>query len=507
VYPEDRWRPASLWLRAGLLLVAYFLAAELGYALSVYSSFPTLWPPAGLLLAALLLSDTRDWPLLIAVGMVGSISSDLLHGRVLIVAIGLAAASGVEGLAGALLVHRFAGARPSLQTVRQVLWFVVFGALLAPAIGASLGTVVNLNAELPAGPLWGLWVMWWISDATAVVVIAPPILTGIARWHDIRAPGRRGRRRQAARLATSAAITALFAGVSWLIFTSESGASPYKFVLFAGILAVGAISGPFAGAGATLVITLSGIAGMASASPAAEIVSTAEALTVIQAQGFFVVVGVTSLALSAALLQNKRMATDAIAGQQRLERMVQRITATMGKVVELRDPYTQGHQIGVSVLCGLIAVEMGMSEEAVDAVQIAALVHDVGKLSVPAEILTKPGKLSEVEFALIKEHSQSGYDILKEVDFGWPLADVVLQHHERMDGSGYPNGLAGDDILMAARVVALADVVEAMASHRPYRPALGLDAAVAEIKGHAEAYDPQVSAAFMRLHEAGRIDF
>jgi len=190
----------------------------------------------------------------------------------------------------------------------------------------------------------------------------------------------------------------------------------------------------------------------------------------------------------------------------RLEGLLKSVTATMGKVVETRDPYTQGHEQGVATLCRLIAEEMGLPAEKVDGIETAALVHDIGKLAVPAEILTKPGTLSANEFDLIKQHSQAGYDILKDIDFGWPIADIVLQHHERMDGSGYPGGLSGEEISMSARVVAVADVVEAMASHRPYRPALGLHRAVAEIREHPEKYDAQVSAAFMRLHEAGRVD-
>ena len=153
----------------------------------------------------------------------------------------------------------------------------------------------------------------------------------------------------------------------------------------------------------------------------------------------------------------------------------------------------------------LIAREMGLSEDEIETIEVGALVHDIGKLSVPTEILTKPGKLTDVEFALIKGHPQTGYDILKDIDFGRPIAEIALQHHERIDGTGYPNQLLGEDMLMAARVVAVADVIEAMASHRPYRPALGLDMAVGEITAHADQYDPQVVAALMRLHEKGEI--
>ena len=195
-----------------------------------------------------------------------------------------------------------------------------------------------------------------------------------------------------------------------------------------------------------------------------------------------------------------------VASNGRLEGVLKSITETMGKVVETRDPYTQGHQKGVARLSRLLAEEMGLSEEDVAAIEMAALVHDVGKLSVPAEILTKPGVLSATEFALIKVHSQSGYDILKDIDFGWPIADMVLQHHEAMDGSGYPNGSSGDEISVGARVLAVADVVDAMASHRPYRAALGIGAAAAELEDHPEKYDPLVVEAFVRLFEAGGLD-
>jgi PAS domain S-box-containing protein len=190
---------------------------------------------------------------------------------------------------------------------------------------------------------------------------------------------------------------------------------------------------------------------------------------------------------------------------QRLEGVLKGVIETLGRVVETRDPYTQGHEQGVARIAKQIAVEMGLIDSAVDGVEVAALVHDIGKLGVPVEILSKPGALSGVEFELIKSHSQAGHDILADVDFDWPIAEIVLQHHERMDGSGYPNGLLGNDIMIAARILMVADVIEAMAANRPYRPALGLEAAIAEIAGHPEKFDAQVVSACMRLYEAGRI--
>jgi HD-GYP domain-containing protein (c-di-GMP phosphodiesterase class II) len=143
---------------------------------------------------------------------------------------------------------------------------------------------------------------------------------------------------------------------------------------------------------------------------------------------------------------------------------------------------------------------MGLPRDRIDGIRMAGSIHDIGKLSIPAEILSKPKKLSEIEFSLIKEHSRSGYEILKDVESPWPLAQIVYQHHERMDGSGYPRNLKGDDILMEARIMAVADVVEAMASHRPYRPGLGIDVALEEIeKNKGTHYDNTVVDTCLRL--------
>ena len=168
--------------------------------------------------------------------------------------------------------------------------------------------------------------------------------------------------------------------------------------------------------------------------------------------------------------------------------------------VEIRDPYTSGHQIRSAGLARAIATEMGFTKERIDGIRMAGSIHDIGKLSIPAEILSKPTKLTNIEFSLIKEHSQSGYEMLKDVESPWPLAEIVYQHHERMDGSGYPRNLKGDDILMEARIMAVADVVESMASHRPYRPALGIDKALEEIeKNKGTLYDNAVADACLRL--------
>ena len=185
---------------------------------------------------------------------------------------------------------------------------------------------------------------------------------------------------------------------------------------------------------------------------------------------------------------------------ERLRKAVSITIQVMVSAVEKRDPYTAGHQLRSADLARAIATEMGLPQEKIDGIRMAGSIHDIGKLSIPAEILSKPTKLTEIEFLLIKEHSRSGYEILKDVESPWPLAEIVYQHHERMNGSGYPRNLKGDDILMEARIMAVADVVEAMASHRPYRPALGIDMALAEIeKNRGTHYDNAVVDACLRL--------
>jgi PAS domain S-box-containing protein len=189
--------------------------------------------------------------------------------------------------------------------------------------------------------------------------------------------------------------------------------------------------------------------------------------------------------------------------QDTLESLRKAVGATiqvMVSAVETRDPYTAGHQIRSADLARAIATEMGLPHEKIEGIRVAGSIHDIGKLSIPAEILSKPTKLTNIEFSLIKEHARKGYEMLKDVESPWPLAEMVYQHHERMDGSGYPQHLKGDDILMEARILAVADVVEAMASHRPYRPALGIDKALDEIdKNRGTVYDNTVANACLRL--------
>jgi PAS domain S-box-containing protein len=185
---------------------------------------------------------------------------------------------------------------------------------------------------------------------------------------------------------------------------------------------------------------------------------------------------------------------------ERLRKALGATVQAIAVTVETRDPYTAGHQRRVADLARAIATEMHLSSEQIESIRMAATIHDLGKISVPAEILSKPTKLTEMEFSLIKTHVQNGYDILKNIEFPWPVARMVLEHHERMNGSGYPRNLKGDNILMEARILAVADVVEAMASHRPYRPTLGIDAALAEIaKNRGFFYDPEVVDACLKI--------
>ena len=175
------------------------------------------------------------------------------------------------------------------------------------------------------------------------------------------------------------------------------------------------------------------------------------------------------------------------------------ITA-MSKMVEMRDPYTAGHQTKVADLSVAIARELKLPEEHVKYLRIAALIHDIGKIYIPSDILNKPGKLRDMEWELIRIHAQGSYDILKNIEFPWPIAQIAWQHHERLDGSGYPGGLGGDQIMLEAKIVAVADVVAAMSSFRPYRPSLGIDKALEEISHNRGAlYDPAIVDACLKL--------
>ena len=180
----------------------------------------------------------------------------------------------------------------------------------------------------------------------------------------------------------------------------------------------------------------------------------------------------------------------------------------MAYTVEKRDPYTAGHQRRVADLARTIATEMRLSSDQVDGIRMAGVVHDVGKIAIPSEILSKPGALTDLEYNLVKKHPEVGYDILKNIDFPWPIADIVLQHHERLDGSGYPRGLKGEEMLAEAKILAVADVMEAMSSHRPYRAAVGVDKALEELNEKKDRlYDAEVVAVCVDLFTKKKYEF
>jgi len=190
---------------------------------------------------------------------------------------------------------------------------------------------------------------------------------------------------------------------------------------------------------------------------------------------------------------------------ERLRRTLAGTIQAISTTIEMRDPYTAGHQRRVALLAEAIAREMKLPEAQVEGIRFAAEIHDIGKIYVPAEILSKPTKLTELEYTIIKTHPQAGYDILKNIEFPWPIAQIVLQHHERINGSGYPNALKNGEILLEAKILAVADVVEAMSSHRPYRPSFGLDKALEEIQlNRGRLYEPEVVDSCLRLFKEKR---
>ncbi len=192
----------------------------------------------------------------------------------------------------------------------------------------------------------------------------------------------------------------------------------------------------------------------------------------------------------------------------KLRRAMEGIVQAISTTVEMRDPYTAGHQQRVADLACAIAEAMALPEDEIYGLRMASVIHDLGKIMIPSEILSKPGQLNPLEYELIKNHVQAGYDILKQIEFPWPLADIILQHHERMDGSGYPNGLRGDEIMLAARILSVSDVFETIASHRPYRPSLGLPHALNELRtNRGRLYDEQVVDVCLSLVEDGTFAF
>ena len=214
------------------------------------------------------------------------------------------------------------------------------------------------------------------------------------------------------------------------------------------------------------------------------------------------------LAIARDISERKKAQEEAKQNTERLISAMEHAIQAMTIVVEMRDPHTAGHQQRTTQLACAIAKEMGLSKERIGGLRLAGLIHDIGKVRVPAEILMNPDGLSEPEFMMIKAHPRLGYEILRTIDFPWPVAQIVLQHHERMDGSGYPSGLSGEDIIMEARILAVADVVEAMASHRPYRAAPGINKALEEIsQNKGVLYDSKAVDVCLTLFRNKKFEF
>jgi putative nucleotidyltransferase with HDIG domain len=631
---QNHSRTIPLWAKMLVTFVGLAIAAEAGNLLSLQHSFSTVWPPAGLLVAMLLISERRDWPGLIGAALAANFASDLFHDRQLVASLGFATSNSVEAILGALLVSGSVGMRPRLETLRQNLAFTLLGGVVAPLFGALMGMVVVVLLN-PGSDPFTVWYTWFIGDALGVILIGSMVLSAVGRFDEWReGGGERSVRNRLRPLFVSLIIAIPFSVISYLVLSPLGGGTPWKFLTSPGMLACGLVGSPVGAALGFFLIATSGMVGMVRAVGASETMSAATAVQVFQAQAFFVVWGVCVMALSGVIAENRRHISEAQDAAERfkmlfdsmregvahsrivrdsegqpvdwvvmranaayskvtgipspigrriselmpsllasnpemletfaavaesgthrtvdsyvaqldrvvsvsvtspargeflsviedsterieaeraleksnsqLEKMVYDVAAAMGSVVEARDLYTQGHQIRVATLARLIGAEMGLAADALDELAMAALLHDIGKLRVPAEILNKPGKLSVAEMMLVQEHPAQGYETLRHIDFRWRIADIVLQHHERLDGSGYPSGLRGERILLAARILAAADVIEAIASHRPYRPALSVEAGVAEIVAHPELYDADVAAACQRLLDSGAIDF
>ncbi len=206
--------------------------------------------------------------------------------------------------------------------------------------------------------------------------------------------------------------------------------------------------------------------------------------------------------------ERDRAQVDSIDYQRKLRQSLEDALQALAATLEQRDPYTAGHQERVAELARSIGLEMGLPSEKIHGIYLAGVVHDIGKIHIPAEILAKPSKLTSIEFELIKTHAQAGYDILKGVSFPWPIADIVWQHHERLNGSGYPRGLKDTEILIEAKIISVADVVDAMSSHRPYRAGLGIEAALNEItRDRGTLYDPAAVDACIKLFREKHFEF
>ena len=216
---------------------------------------------------------------------------------------------------------------------------------------------------------------------------------------------------------------------------------------------------------------------------------------------------IATMAVIYDISEKMKLEADLKESLEKTNRILDETVHSLSSAVEKRDPYSAGHQQRVAQLACALALELGgLAVERLKGIWTGAILHDIGKLFVPAEILTRPGHLSEIEFELVKSHAELGYDILKDIEFQWPVPLIVRQHHERLDGSGYPAGLKADEILFEARILGVADVVEAMSSHRPYRSGIGIESALEEItRGRGTAFDPSVVDACLALFRRGFI--
>jgi PAS domain S-box-containing protein len=302
------WGKVPLWARALLFAVAYVGAAELGNRLSVQTTFSTFWPPSGLFIAVLLLTEPRQWPVLIAAGVLGNISSDLLHGRALLVTLGFSTGNALEAFLGATLVRRVTGPRPRLDSLKQVMVFIVMAALLAPLASAFIGTGTVLAAfGLP--DFWHTWATWWIGDVVGVIVVGAAILTGAAFVERLRGAEPLERRTELRRFAGALLVAVFLAGASWIIFAAATAGERWKFLLLPGILTGGVLFGPFGGSIGVLAVALSGVATLAGSvrtAVAGDIVAT----RVLEIQAFLAVAGTTMLAISALVTENRRVAAE-----------------------------------------------------------------------------------------------------------------------------------------------------------------------------------------------------
>jgi putative nucleotidyltransferase with HDIG domain len=207
-------------------------------------------------------------------------------------------------------------------------------------------------------------------------------------------------------------------------------------------------------------------------------------------------------------MYNSKKSEESIKQYDQIRKLVYQIMDAVLKVFQLKDPYTAAHQEKVALLSSAIAKEMNLSEEQVESIYIAAMIHDIGKISIPTDILSKPDTINEAEYTLIKSHPEIAFEALKDIESPWQTTKIIIQHHERLDGSGYPSGLTGEAIILEAKILGVADVVEAMSSHRPYRPSLGIDKALEEIlKNKGKLYDPEVVDTCVRIFNEKKFDF